>query len=94
MKNSPSASQGIKATVDVVAPTAPGKPSAPTAVAGDGEATVSWSAASDTGGSAITGYTVTAVEDATKTCTPTPATGLTCTVAGLTNDTPYTFTLV
>jgi len=94
VKNSPSASQGIKATVDVVAPTAPGKPSAPTATAGDGEATVSWSAASDTGGSAITGYTVTAVEDATKTCTPTPATGLTCTVAGLTNDTAYTFTLV
>ena len=93
-KTAPAASSTIKATVNVVAPTAPGKPSAPTAVAGDGEATVSWSAASDTGGSAITGYTVTAVEDATKTCTPTPATGLTCTVAGLTNDTPYTFTLV
>ena len=94
VKTAPAASSTIKATVNVVAPTAPGKPSAPTAVAGDGEATVSWSAASDTGGSAITGYTVTAVEDATKTCTPTPATGLTCTVAGLTNDTPYTFTLV
>jgi hypothetical protein len=93
-KTAPVASSTIKATANVVAPTAPGKPSAPTALAGDTEATVSWSAASDTGGSAITGYTVTAVEDATKTCTPTPATGLTCTVAGLTNDTPYTFTLV
>ena len=93
-KTAPAASSTIKATVDVVAPAAPGKPSAPSAVAGNTEATVSWSAASDTGGSAITGYTVTAVEDASKTCTPTPATGLTCTVTGLTNDTAYTFTLV
>ena len=93
-KTAPAASSTIKATVNVVAPAAPGKPSAPTAVAGDGEATVSWSAASDTGGSAITGYSVAAVEDPSKTCTPTPATGLTCTVAALTNGTPYTFTLV
>ncbi|MSX83307.1 MAG: hypothetical protein F2740_03065, partial [Actinobacteria bacterium] len=93
-KTAPVASSTIKASVDIADPTAPGKPAAPTAVAGNGEATVSWSASSDTGGSAITGYTITAVEDATKTCTPTPATGLTCTVTGLTNDTAYTFTLV
>lgn len=35
----------------------PGRPAAPTATAGDGQATVSWSAPSD-GGAAITGYTV------------------------------------
>ncbi len=93
-KTAPVASSTIKASVDIADPTAPGKPAAPTAVAGNGEATVSWSASSDTGGSPITGYSVAAVEDPSKTCTPTPATGLTCTVTGLTNDTAYTFTLV
>jgi hypothetical protein len=92
-KTAPAASSTIKVTVDVKPQTAPGTPSAPTAVAGVREATVSWPAATDTGGSPITGYTVTTVEDPTKTCTPSPATALTCTVDGLADDTAYTFTL-
>jgi len=70
-----------------VAPSAPG---IPTAVAGDGQATVTVTAPS---GITPTGYTVTAVQDATKTCTVTGASG-SCTVTGLTNGTSYTFTSV
>ena len=70
-----------------VAPSAPG---IPTAVAGDGQATVTVSAPS---GITPTGYTVTAVQDGTKTCTVTGASG-SCTITGLTNGTGYTFTSV
>ncbi|MDZ7863978.1 fibronectin type III domain-containing protein [Acidovorax sp.] len=65
-----------------------------TVVPGDAEVTVSWAAPSSDGGRPITGYLVTAVEDTTKTCTPTPATATTCTVAGLTNGTGYSFEVV
>ena len=41
------------------APTAPGAPTGVTATAGNGSATVSWTAPSSNGGSAITSYTVT-----------------------------------
>jgi uncharacterized repeat protein (TIGR02059 family) len=71
-----------------VAPSAPG---IPTAVAGDGQATVTVSA--PTSGVTPTGYTVTAVQDVTKTCTITGASG-SCTITGLTNGTSYTFTSV
>jgi len=72
-------------TVANVAPGAPGKP---TAVAGVGTATVSIVA--PTSGDAPTSYTVTSNPGA-QTCTVTvPATS--CTVAGLTNGTSYTFT--
>ena len=70
-----------------VAPSAPG---IPTAVAGDGRATVTVTAPS---GIAPTGYTVTSVQDATKTCTVTGASG-NCTITGLTNGSSYTFTSV
>ncbi|NBU37618.1 MAG: hypothetical protein EBS32_05205, partial [Actinobacteria bacterium] len=66
---------------------APAAPPAPTTVAGDGQATVTVSASA---GATPTYYTVTAVEDATKTCTVTGSTG-SCTVTGLTNGTSYTF---
>ena len=77
----------------------PGPPSAPTGVtatAGNGSATVSWTAPSDNGGSAITKYTVTpyigsaAQTPVTVTGSP-PATS--ATVTGLTNGTAYTFTV-
>jgi Domain of unknown function (DUF4082)/Bacterial Ig-like domain/Fibronectin type III domain/Bacterial Ig domain len=77
-------------------PTLPGAPTGVTATAGNGSATVSWTAPANTGGSAITTYTVTpfigstAQTPATVTGNP-PAT--TTTVSGLTNGTTYTFTV-
>jgi len=68
----------------------PGAPTGVSASAGDGQATVSWTAPSSNGGSEITGYTVTASPGGA-TCTTTGATS--CTVTGLTNGTAYTFTV-
>ena len=53
---------------------------------------MSWTAPTDTGGAAITGYTVTASPGG-KQCTA-GATQTSCTVAGLANGTSYTFTVV
>ncbi|CAM3207561.1 fibronectin type III domain-containing protein [Nocardioides dubius] len=70
--------------------TVPGAPTGVSAVAGDGEATVSFTAPVEDGGAAITEYTVAASPgDVTKTCAASP-----CTVTGLTNGTAYTFTVV
>ncbi len=69
--------------------TAPGAPTSVNASAGNTQATVSWTAPSSTGGSAITGYTVTS--SGGQTATTTGAT--TATVTGLTNGTAYTFTV-
>ena len=67
------------------------KPDAPTGVSatsgGNASTTVSWTAPSD-GGSVITGYTATS--NAGQTCTSTTTS---CSVTGLTNGTPYTFTV-
>ena len=76
--------------LDLGIPVAPSAPSGVTGVAGDGEVTVSWTAPTSNGGSAITGYTVTASPGGA-TCTTTGAT--TCVVTGLTNGTAYTFTV-
>jgi hypothetical protein len=80
------------------APSAPvtpiGKPAAPTGVtasAGDATATVSWAAPTDTGGSPITGYAITANPGGV-TATTDGATR-SAEVPGLTNGTPYTFTV-
>jgi len=59
-------------------------------VAGDTEVVVSWSAPSSDGGSAVTGYTVTASGGGARTCT---TAALSCTVNGLTNGPLYTFTV-
>ena len=76
------------AASSAVVPGPPGVPATPTGVVGDTQVTVSVTAGS--GGTPVT-YTVTTVEDNTKTCTVTaPATS--CVVTGLTNGTPYTFT--
>jgi 6-phosphogluconolactonase (cycloisomerase 2 family) len=77
-----------------VTPTAtvPGAPTGVTATPGDSQVTVSWTAPATTGGSAITGYTVTSSPES-KTCTP--ASGATqCIVTGLTNGTFYSFSVV
>src|SRR5205807_1839349 len=75
----------------VVPATIPGAPTVGTATAGNGSATVTWTAPASNGGLAITGYTVTASpggQTATVNGTATSAV-----VAGLTNGTSYTFTL-
>jgi serine/threonine-protein kinase len=69
------------------APVAPGAPGAPTATAGDGQATVQISAPT-TGGSPVS-YTVTANPGGATCSITAPATS--CTVTGLTNGTAYTF---
>jgi hypothetical protein len=82
-----SASQG--------APTAPGTPTGVAATAGNGSASVTWTAPLD-GGSPIMSYTVTpyaggAPQQATTVNGSPPVTS--ATVNGLTNDTSYTFTV-
>ena len=71
--------------------TAPGAPTNVTGVVGDASVVVSWLAPSSDGGSAVTGYTVTADGGGSQTCTTAT---LSCSVAGLTNGTAYTFTVV
>ncbi|MEZ5207553.1 MAG: fibronectin type III domain-containing protein [Acidimicrobiales bacterium] len=67
----------------------PGAPTAVSAVAGNTQATVSWTAPGNPGGGPILDYTVTS-SPGSKTCT---ATATSCTVTGLVNGTSYTFTV-
>jgi hypothetical protein len=76
-------------TTTTPAATKPGAPTGVSVIAGNTEATVSWTAGSN-GGSAITGYKVTATPGG-MTATTTGATH--ATVTGLTNGTAYTFTV-
>jgi len=73
----------------------PGKvPRAPlnvVAIAGSGQATITWDAPASNGGLIITGYTVTA-SPGSNTCAWTTG-PLTCTVSGLIAGDPYTFTV-
>ena len=72
-------------------PTAPGAPTSVKASSNlNASSAVSWTAPSSTGGSAITGYTVTAAPGGAQ-CTTAGTT--TCTVGGLTNGTAYTFSV-
>jgi hypothetical protein len=80
-------------TASGTTPTAPAAPTGVSATAGNGQATVTWTAPNN-GGSPITSYTVTpfigAAAQAATTVTGTPP-ATTATVTGLTNGTAYTF---
>lgn len=75
----------------VMVPTFPSAPRTVTGEPGTSKVTVSWAAPASNGGSAIIGYKVVAMQDTSKYCTTTSATS--CLITGLTNDTPYTFTV-
>jgi hypothetical protein len=68
----------------------PGAPTNVTARSGYTQVTASWSAPADNGGSTITGYTVTAVQDTSKHCT---TTSTSCVLTNLINGAVYTFTV-
>ncbi len=78
-----------------VIPSAITVPSAPTnavATIGNGQASVLWTASGSNGGSAITGYTVTSLPGNVQASVS--GTSTRATVTGLTNGTPYTFTVL
>jgi uncharacterized protein (TIGR02145 family) len=76
--------------VPCLAVTVPGSPTGVSATAGNAQVTVSFTVPSSTGGSGITGYTVTSFPGGiTGTGSGSPIT-----VTGLTNGTSYTFTVV
>jgi hypothetical protein len=86
-----SPSAPTNAVTPTAAPTVPGPPTNASATAGNGQASVSWSAPASDGGSTISAYTATASPGG-QTCSTTGALG--CTVTGLTNGTTYTFTVI
>ncbi len=77
------------ASAAVTPRTVPGAPINVTARPGTAQALVSWAAPLTNGGNAIAGYTVTSSPGG-KTCS---TVGTSCWVTGLTNGTPYTFTV-
>jgi streptogramin lyase len=76
----------------ITATAAPDAPTAVTAMAGNGQAAVSWSAPASDGHAAIASYTASASGAGGQSCTWTSG-PLTCTLTGLTNGTSYTFTV-
>lgn len=79
-------------SVDAVFARPPGAPLIGAAVAGDTQATVAFAAPADDGGSAILGYTATSTPPGGSASCSAPCSELT--VAGLSNGTAYTFTVV
>ena len=83
---------GVPTWVGGTPPTAPGAPTIGTATGGDAQATVPFTAPTSNGGAAITTYTATS-SPGNITGTVSQAGSGTITVTGLTNNTPYTFTV-
>jgi lysophospholipase L1-like esterase len=80
------------ASSSYTASSAPGAPTSPTATASNASATIIFTAPGSNGGSAITGYTVIS-NPAGGTDSNAGTTSLSHSVTGLTNGTPYTFTV-
>lgn len=81
-------------TATSLAATVPDAPTSTSAIAGDGQATVSWIAPGSDGGSAITGYTVTAIDSSVPGNggqTVSTSGARSATVTGLTNGDSYAF---
>jgi hypothetical protein len=93
--SNPSGSGTTSAASNAVTPTGAGVPAAPTGATAEADtksALVSWTAPSDDGGSAITGYTVTPFAGSTAgTPVQVGASTTKTRVSGLTNGTSYTF---
>src|SRR5581483_10076208 len=90
------AGTGVESAVSnaVVPLTVPSQPTSVTAKAGDGSAKISWSPPSDTGGSAISAYTVKVkLSGSEVTHVAVDGSSLTTTIGGLTNGTTYTVTV-
>jgi hypothetical protein len=90
-------SSAASAPSNSVTPTTASVPTAPTAVAAQGDsksAIVSWTAPSSDGGSPISSYTVTPfIGAAAQPTTSVGGSGTSAVVGGLTNETSYTFTV-
>jgi hypothetical protein len=69
--------------------TVPSSPTGPTAVPGNGSATIHWSPPSNSGGTPVTSYSVTG--NPSGACGTSGATS--CSISGLTNGTPYRFSV-
>ena len=78
----------VVSTTPVASATTPGAPTGVSGVPGNQQVDVSWTAPASTGGSVVTGYVVTGSPSGS--CS---TSGLTCTVAGLTNGISYTFSV-
>ena len=80
----------MSAIVSAVPSSVPGAPTGLTAVSGNGQVSLSWSAPVSDGGSAITGYQV-VYSPADGAAQPVAAAGTSTMITGLTNGTSYTF---
>ena len=89
--NSPSGSTTSSNTIDIPS-TSPSAPSGLTATPGKASATLNWTN-TYTGTPAVSGYIVTA-QLGGATCQTTNILATSCTISGLNNGTPYTFTVV
>ena len=87
--NSVGAGSASTASSAVVPGAVPGAPTSVSAVYGSTQATVSWTAPTELGGSSISGYTVTSSPGGLTCTTATTS----CIVTDLTNGTSYTFTV-